>query len=77
MKDVGSQCMILCIIYMGLIKFMNHILHIYAFETLSYTLSYVKEKLKIYSFVKKTGQNTTYGFVFKDTHVAYLNLNFQ
>jgi hypothetical protein len=52
---------------------MNHILHICVFETLPYTLSYVKKKLQIYSFVTKTGQITTCEFVFKDTHGAYLN----
>ena len=44
---------------------------------LYYTSSYVKENSKVYLFVIKTGQNTTYVVVFKDTHAAYLSLNFQ
>ena len=53
-----------------------YILHIYVFETLLYTLSYVKEK-KNTLLLGIGDHNTTYVFAANGTHVAYLNLKYQ
>ena len=53
---------------MGFIKFINHILYIYVFETFLYTLSYVDEKIKNILVLDIESQNTTYVIVVKGTH---------
>ena len=54
LKDVGSQYTAMYTIYMDFTKFINHIIYNYVFVTLLYTLSYVKEKMKIYSYYTLT-----------------------
>ena len=50
-KDIGSRYMARYTTYIGLIKCINHMLCIYGFGTLFYTLSYVKEKVSIYIYI--------------------------
>jgi hypothetical protein len=45
LKDVGSQNTTIYTIHTGVTNFINHISDIYAFDTLLYKLSYVKENI--------------------------------
>ena len=45
------------------------------FETLLYTLSYVKEKNLNMLILDIDDQNAMYAFAFNGTHATYLNLN--
>ena len=50
LKDVGSQYTAMYTIHMDFTKFINNLTYIDVFVTLLYTLSYVKVKVKIYSY---------------------------
>lgn len=73
-----NQCMAKCTIYKGLApSSRNHMLCIYGFENLSYTLSYVKGKVKMYSYMTLVIKDTTYVLASKGIQPAYLNLDLQ
>ena len=55
---------------MSFTKFIKHIIKNYVFETLLYSLSYVKYKIKDID-----DQNTMYVFASEDTHDTYLNID--
>ena len=62
-------------LYLGLTKFIDHILYICRVETLSHIIMCQGENK--YIFILHIGDpNTMYVFAFKGTHAAYLNLNF-
>ena len=72
-KDVRSLYTIKYIIFTGITKFINHILYIYVFQTLFYTLSYVKENIGILLLLDIEKRNTTYVFAYKVIEYVYLN----
>lgn len=71
LKDVASQYMTICTIYMGFIKLINHILNIMCLKPyyIHHLMSWRVSKL----ILDIDDQNVVYVFASKCNHVAYLN----